>query len=176
MQTVLSEAGNLNVYNIHLQCNPPPLCYDFTNITNYLNLPSVQKQIGVANQQITWATCSYSVNGMFLVDELESFRWELPYVLEDNIRVVIYNGDYDLICNWIGGAEWVYSMPWSGQKAYQAAPTQKWTMKNGEAAGTFRNSGLLNFVRVFNAGHMVPHDQPKAALSLLSHLLNDTPF
>jgi len=41
MNTVLSANPGINVYNIDTKCNPPPLCYDFTAITNYLNVSSL---------------------------------------------------------------------------------------------------------------------------------------
>ena len=34
----------------------------------------------------------------------------------------------------------------------------------------------LDFVRVFNAGHLVPHDQPDAALQLLDTVLAGKAF
>jgi len=166
-------AGSLNVYNIKLQCDPPPLCYDFSDITNYLNQPAIQAKLGVKVSD--WEACSDTVNGMFGVDRLESFAYELPLVLEHNIRVVVYNGDLDLICNWVGGHEWVNALKWSGQKKFQKAPVKPWTV-DGSAAGTVQTSGLLDFVRVFEAGHMVPHDQPKNALALLKNLVTGAQF
>jgi len=175
MQAVLDYAGNLNVYNIDLQCNPEPLCYDFSNVTNYLNQQSVQQQLGVANQGITWQTCNDQVNEDFGVDVIESYRYEIPTLLNNNIRVVIYNGDLDLICNWVGGNMWVEGMPWSGQTAFNNAPFDTWKV-NGLNAGQAKSSGGLTFVRVFQAGHMVPHDQPAFALALLQNILSGNPF
>lgn len=34
---VLNCAGNINYYDVRKQCNPAPLCYDFTPISDYLN-------------------------------------------------------------------------------------------------------------------------------------------
>jgi carboxypeptidase C (cathepsin A) len=95
MEYVLDYAGNINYYNIDLQCNPPPLCYDFTNITNYLNQASVQQKLGVHN--IQWETCSDEVNEMFGVDREESFRFDIPIILKANVRVLVYSGMLDLI-------------------------------------------------------------------------------
>jgi len=169
-----SVAGSLNVYNIKLQCDPPPLCYDFSPITNYLNQASVQKRLGVKVND--WEACSDSVNEMFGVDRLESFAYELPFILENNIRVIVYNGDLDLICNWVGGQMWVNAMKWSGQKAFLAAKPRVWNVGALPYAGTVQTSGLLDFVRVYQAGHMVPHDQPRNALALLKNLVTGAAF
>jgi len=175
MGAVLNYAGNLNVYNIDLQCNPEPLCYDFTNITTYLNDPNVQQNLGVASQGITWQTCNYQVNEAFGIDVIESFRYEIPSLLNAGIRVVIYNGDLDLICNWVGGKMWADGMKWSGQQKFASAPMKTWTI-NGVAAGKSKTYNGFTFVRVFQAGHMVPHDQPANALQILQNIISGQPF
>jgi len=170
MSQVLQYAGNLNVYDIKLQCTPPPLCYDFTPITNYLNLPSTRKELDVRGNK-TWNVCSFAVNGMFTIDVEESFAWEVPYILERGLRVVVYSGDLDLICNWFGGRIWTENMRWSGQNGFIQAPFKQW--KTYGEAKTFEN---FTFVRVYNAGHMVPHDQPAAALEIADNLIYNRPF
>jgi len=175
MGDVLEEAGNINYYNIDLQCNPPPLCYDFTNITNYLNEPSVQKKIGVYSQGITWQTCTDQVNEDFPIDREESFRFEIPLILAANITAVIYNGDLDLICNWIGGKIWLEGMKWTGRDHFNKERMKTWKI-SGVAAGQAKTYQGLTFVRVFQAGHMVPHDQPVSALQILKNLVTGTPF
>jgi serine carboxypeptidase-like clade 4 len=175
MGAVLDYAGNINYYDIKLQCNPQPLCYDFTSITNYLNEESVQKSLGVYNQGITWQTCNFEVNSLFGNDIIESFRWEIPTILGQNVSVVIYNGDLDLICNWVGGKMWVEGMAWPHQKSFNNAPMKTW-YANGVAAGQAKTANGLTFVRVYQAGHMVPHDQPENALDLLSHIVTGKPF
>eukprot|EP01118_Nematostelium_gracile_P004704 TRINITY_DN15631_c0_g1_i1.p1 TRINITY_DN15631_c0_g1~~TRINITY_DN15631_c0_g1_i1.p1 ORF type:complete len:443 (+),score=123.28 TRINITY_DN15631_c0_g1_i1:46-1329(+) len=174
METVLEYAGNLNVYNIDLQCNPEPLCYDFTNQTNYLNSKSVQAALGVPSGT-TWQTCNDQVNADFGVDVIQSYRYEVPNILAAGIPVVIYNGDLDLICNWVGGSMWTNSMSWPGQSAFQAAQMKPWLV-NGVAAGQAKSAQGLTFVRVYQAGHMVPHDQPKNALDLLRRVVKNVPF
>jgi cathepsin A (carboxypeptidase C) len=37
-------------------------------------------------------------------------------------------------------------------------------------------AGSLTFLQVYEAGHMVPMDQPAAALALLNGFLNNKPF
>jgi len=175
MGAVLNSAGNINVYNIDLPCNPQPLCYDFSNVTNYLNTPSVQQQLGVYSQGIQWQTCNFEVNQLFGNDIIESFRYEIPTILANKVPVVIYNGDLDLICNWVGGKMWVEGMAWKGKAAFNAAPMKTWLVGRSPA-GQVKSADGLTFVRVYQAGHMVPHDQPKNALELLNHITSGKPF
>ena len=57
-------------------------------------------------------------------------------------------------------------MKWSGQKDFEASPTVPYLV-DGKEAGQLKNHGPLAFLKVHNAGHMVPMDQPKAALQML---------
>ena len=44
-------------------------------------------------------------------------------------------------------------------------------MVNDEAAGEMRQFGNLHFLRVYDAGHMVPMDQPAHALAMITRLI-----
>jgi len=170
--TVLEYAGNINYYDIRKQCNPPPLCYDLDPITEYLNQASVQKQLGV-NQ--TWQTCNMNVYSAMETSDFDySYLDDIPLLLTEN-RVIFYNGNYDLICNFFGTSALLNSMQWPGQNGFLKAPNTTWTV-SGSSAGTFRTYQNLTYVVVANAGHMVPHDQGANALNLLSHLLTGQPF
>jgi len=174
MQDVLNYAGNLNYYDIKLKCVPPPLCYDLTNITNYLNLQTVKRELGVRSG-VEWAACNFQVNSKFTVDVEESFAWEIPFILEKGLRVVIYSGDLDLICNWYGGFAWTNALRWSGAVEFNKAEMRVWN--NGKAsAGEAKTYKNFTFVRVYNAGHMVPHDQPANALAIEENIIYGKPF
>jgi len=123
----------------------------------------------------TWETCNYDVYSYFESTDFEvSYRDDLPILLQ-NYPVVIYNGNFDLICNYFGEAATLNSMPWPGQQGFLNAANVTWTV-NGQAAGSARSYDNLTFVVVYNAGHMVPHDQGQNALDLLNHLLTGKPF
>jgi carboxypeptidase C (cathepsin A) len=78
MGAVMDVNPTMNFYNIHTQCDPPPLCYDFDNISDYLNNPLVQQKLGV--DQINWTTCNFDVNAEFGNDIIESFVYEVADV------------------------------------------------------------------------------------------------
>ncbi|XP_039159185.1 serine carboxypeptidase-like isoform X2 [Eucalyptus grandis] len=69
-----------------------------------------------------------------------------------------------LIC--AGNSRWVNAMRWSGQKRFGTSPTVPFVVA-GAKAGLMKSYGPLTFLKVHNAGHMVPMDQPKAALQML---------
>lgn len=51
-------------------------------------------------------------------------------VLNRDIPVLIYNGDKDYICNWVGGNNWVNNLDWKYAKEFRA--TEKKKVKHGE--------------------------------------------
>lgn len=57
-------------------------------------------------------------------------------------------------------------MAWSGQKNFVAATNVSFVV-GGKEAGVLKNYGPLTFLKVHDAGHMVPMDQPIAALQML---------
>ena len=42
-----------------------------------------------------------------------------------------------------------------------------------QAAGTIQSAEGFTFLRVFDAGHMVPRDQPEAALTMLNQFISN---
>lgn len=91
----------------------------------------------------------------------------IPGVLAAGIEVLVYAGDQDFICNVEGNRRWVDAMVWDGQLEFSKAPVTDWTLDSGPVAGQFRSAKGLTFLDVNGAGHMVPMDQPEAALEML---------
>ena len=94
-------------------------------------------------------------------------------MLEANIRVLIYAGDVDFICNWMGNKAWTKALPWSGHTAFNEAMDADWKYNDAiggkvRSAAAASGSGSLTFLQVYEAGHMVPMDQPQAALAMLN--------
>ncbi|KAM7279888.1 hypothetical protein ACFE04_007022 [Oxalis oulophora] len=72
-----------------------------------------------------------------------------------------------------GNSRWVDAMKWSGQKDFGAAKNVSLVV-DGSEAGVMRSYGPLTFLKVHNAGHLVPMDQPKASLQMLSNWMQGT--
>ncbi|KAL0436383.1 UNVERIFIED_CONTAM: Serine carboxypeptidase 3 [Sesamum radiatum] len=110
-----------------------------------------------------WCSTVYEA---MVSDWMRNLEVGIPALLEDGIKLLVYAGEYDLICNWLGNSRWVHAMEWSGQKQFVAAPTTPFSV-DGVEAGLQKGHGPLTFLKVHNAGHMVPMDQPKASLEML---------
>ncbi|XP_059314690.1 serine carboxypeptidase-like [Lycium ferocissimum] len=161
---ILAIAGDINYYDIRKTCEGN-LCYDFSRMDTYLNDAQVKKALGVS-PDIDFVSCSSEVYSAMQTDWMKNLELGIPSLLEDGINLLIYAGEYDLICNWLGNSNWVHAVEWSGQKDFGAASSVPFTV-DGEEKGVQKNYGSLTFLKVKDAGHMVPMDQPKAALEML---------
>jgi len=165
----------MNPYDMRIKCAKPPLCYDFSNVATYLAKPEVQATLGVTGHK--WADCDHAVALGFELDGdwMQSYQQMLPDQLKAGIRVLMYAGDQDYICNWLGNQAWTRAMAWEHKVDFNAAPVTKWSASaGGAAAGEKRSAHGFTFLRVYEAGHMVPRDQPAVALAMLNAFLDDT--
>ncbi|KAL2239389.1 UNVERIFIED_CONTAM: Serine carboxypeptidase-like 48 [Sesamum indicum] len=160
---IVDISGGKNYYDIRKTCDGD-LCYDFSKMEDFLNQQSVRAALGVGN--IDFVSCSSTVYEAMVTDWMRNLEVGIPALLEDGIKLLVYAGEYDLICNWLGNSRWVHAMEWSGQKQFVAAPTTPFSV-DGVEAGLQKGHGPLTFLKVHNAGHMVPMDQPKASLEML---------
>lgn len=163
---------SIDVYDIRKECKVPPLCGNYTNITVFLNRQDVQADLGVSRK---WETCQRIVELLLIGDWVQNFQGATATVLGHKRRVLVYSGKEDFICNYVGGHEWTNSTKWAQEEEYKKASFQKW-MVDGEEAGSFKSGGGLTFLEVERAGHMVPADQPKAALAMLNTFIQNKPF
>ena len=173
-QTNPYYATGLNPYDIRKECGDNSLCYDFSNVDTFLNLNSTRTALGISDKAPeTWQSCNNKVNAGFGADWMVDFDDKLVPMLEDGLRVLIYAGDVDFICNWIGNKHWTLELEWSGKKDFNAANDQPWKLTNGTQAGNVRAANGLTFLQVFEAGHMVPMDQPESSLEMLQTYLSN---
>lgn len=81
---------------------------------------------------------------------------DIPILLEAGIKVLIYAGDADFICNWMGNKAWAKELQWSGHEQFSKASDEPWgESKEGKPLGELRMFENFAFLRLFNAGHMV---------------------
>jgi cathepsin A (carboxypeptidase C) len=168
-ETVPYQATGLNTYDMRIKCKVPPLCYDFSAVTTYLNTPDVQKAIGASK---TWASCNFAVNKAYQNDFMKGYYKKVPDLLAAGIRVMIYAGDVDYICNWLGNKKWTLALEWPNKDAFNAAEDKPYMLSDDKTQfGRIREASGFSFVQVYQAGHMVPMDQPEGSLKLLNDFI-----
>merc|ERR1712150_244616 len=154
------QMTGLNPYDIRKKCGSNPLCYDFSRIEKFLNLPSTREALHVTDESAKWKSCNMGINMMFHTD-----------LLKDNLPVLIYAGDVDFICNYMGNKAWTLGLDWTHGSDFQKAEDHEWKGK-----GLARTSNGFTFLQVYDAGHMVPSDQPEVALDMITTFMNGGTF
>ncbi|KAK7404786.1 hypothetical protein VNO78_05745 [Psophocarpus tetragonolobus] len=167
---IVSIAGDINFYDIRKKC-VGQLCYDFSNVEKLLNQQNVKRDLGVKDD-LQFVSCSQTVYEAMIQDMMKNLEVGIPALLEDGIKMLVYAGEEDLICNWLGNFRWVQTMEWSGQKEFGKSPTVKFVV-DGAEAGSLNSYGPLSFLKVHGAGHLVPMDQPKVALQMLTSWMGE---
>jgi serine carboxypeptidase-like clade 4 len=161
--SILALTGNINYYDVRKECEGA-LCYDFSNLDTFLNNETTREALGVGHRK--FVACSPLVYEAMAVDWMRNLEKGIPKLLEDGIELLVYAGEFDLICNWLGNSRWVTAMEWSGQMDYAKANWKEFEV-DGVEAGLTTGYGPLQFLKVHDAGHMVPMDQPKNSLEML---------
>ena len=175
---ILSEiepvaATGVNVYNLDIPCEYGNLCYNFTAEGIWLNNATVQEQIGV---DMKWESCNTLVNIALEGDWMQDYQNLLIEPIQDNIRGLIYAGDLDFICNYLGNQAWALKLPWNGQESFNDATPTPWGNVNNKPAGLIRQGSVTNFtfLQIYGAGHLVPFDQPDSAQQMINAFITDT--
>ena len=165
------QQHGMNPYDMRLKCEVPGLCYDFSRIGKFLNQDQVQKKIGI-DKHVEWEECNMEVNLRFLSDFMKEYEQLIPELLEAGIEILIYAGDQDYICNWLGNKAWVLNLEWSGQEGFNSVKDELYiNLTDGSEIGQIRNFKSFTFLQVFQAGHMVPMDQPENALYMFNSFI-----
>jgi len=149
------------------------MCYDFSPADNMMTDPAIQKVLGVEGRK--WKECNMLVHTAMLGDWMLSLSSKVTDILSAGLDVLVYSGDKDFICNWRGGEAWTNAVEWDHKADFQATEYADWTV-DGKAAGALKAVDNLKFLRVYDAGHMVPMNQPVAALEMLHELIIGNPL
>lgn len=162
----------LNPYDIRKECaSGTSDCYlESQPIDKYLNLEKVKEVLGVP-PEIEFQMCKDSIALPFEVygDNMRPSQQYLQDALDDEIPVLIYSGDKDYVCGWVGLLEVCNKLNY---KLFKEAKLRQWVTKSGTIAGKVKNFDKLTFVRVYNAGHMAPFDQPENTLDLVNRWIS----
>ncbi|KEP49632.1 serine carboxypeptidase [Rhizoctonia solani 123E] len=182
----------LNPYDVRRKCNKAEdgdLCYrQLEWIETFMNDEKVKSELGaVGNRE--FKSCNMQVNQAFMMqgDGMHNAAALLPELIEDGVRLLIYAGNADFMCNAIGNLQWLEKLETSFQADFQAAkqiPFVPLSSKSNKPAGFVKTAGgngkftagNVTYVQIYDAGHMVPFDQPEAALDMFVRWIMDTPL
>lgn len=134
------------------ELEPDPFPYTF--YVDYLNTPTVQAAIGA------YVNFSESNNAVSLDfantgdDDRESSTVEdIRMLLHQGVTVMLYAGDADYNCNWLGGEVVANEV---GQSGFATAGYANISTSDKVVHGQVKQSGAFSFARIYESGHEVP--------------------
>lgn len=77
-------------------------------------------------------------------------------MVQSGINVLVWAGDADWICNWLGNYEVANAVDFPGNAQFSAMDLAPYTV-NGVEKGQFKTVDNFSFLKVYGAGHEVPY-------------------
>jgi carboxypeptidase D len=168
-----------NMYDVRLKDEYPSCGMawppDLTSVTPYLRRKDVTTALHVNEEKRTgWQECNGNVGSAFRARTSEPSVKLLPDLL-DEVPIILFSGEQDLICNHLGTEELINNLEWSGGKGMEVspgvwAPRRAWTFE-GEPAGFYQEARNLTYILFFNSSHMVPFDFPRRTRDMLDRFM-----
>lgn len=88
---------------------------------------------------------------------------DMKKLIDANLTVIMYTGDADYNCNWVGGEAVSHEI---GAPGYEEAGYTNITTSDGIVHGQVKQAGKFSFLRIYESGHEVPFYQPVVALEM----------
>lgn len=166
----LSNSADFDVYDIRAPSNDPE---PPENYVKYLTSADVVKAIGAKS---TYSECSDAAGAKFrptgdskyrvtrLSPALDgslthmtgarSFLDELSDVVSAGVNTLLWAGDADWECNYVGVEAIANQVTYVGRKAFRKKALAPYKV-HGKEGGQFKTKGNLSYLRVYDAGHEV---------------------
>lgn len=144
-------------------------CIDLNDVAAYMNRPDVKAALHVESSPLNWTSSSYILQYHRQYYDMTPAVKEL--VDSGRLRSLIYNGDVDMVCNFIGDQWFVNNLGYKNTTEYK-----EWFHKK-QLAGFYQSfAGNLTYATIRGSGHMVPHDKPAQALHMISRFMANKPL
>ncbi|KAJ8097018.1 Alpha/Beta hydrolase protein [Lipomyces tetrasporus] len=150
---------------------------DLGYVTPYLRDAEVLSALHISPEKKTgWVECAGAVSRAFKAKNSKPSVDLLPGILEQ-IPVLMFNGDQDLICNHLGNEDLISQMKFNDGVGFEEAPGGAWAPREtwlyeGLPAGIYQSARNLTYVLIYNSSHMVPLDVPLESRDMLHRFMN----
>lgn len=166
------EVSGFNTYYNYLHTAEDPS--DVFHLIRFLNLPETRPAIHVGDLPFHDLDNDNKVAKYLEYDILDSVA---PWIAEllTHYRMMIYNGQLDIICAYPMMVNYLKNLPFDGADQYRTATRYMFSV-DGEIAGYYKLINNLLEVFIRDAGHLVPRDQPKWAYVMINTFTTSTYF
>ncbi|KAI4497154.1 hypothetical protein M0802_007638 [Mischocyttarus mexicanus] len=141
-------------------------------VAKYAERADLRRAIHVGNSTFNFS--SQIVEDNLKTDIMQSVAVLVSDLLQD-YKVLIYNGQLDIIVAYPYVLSFLQNLKWSGAEKYKIADRKQWRVDN-ELAGYTKTIDNLTEALVRNAGHLVSYDQPRWGLDLITRFTHNKGF
>ncbi|EGG02856.1 putative carboxypeptidase KEX1 precursor [Melampsora larici-populina 98AG31] len=139
-------------------------------VTKYLNRPETIEAFHAKHKPGHWKQCNDTITrDMWSPNSKPSYKL-LPNLLKE-MKVLLYAGDQDFMCNTMGIDRSIQALTWDGQTGWSQESETKDYFVNGRKIGTWREERGLSLVVFDKASHLVPMDEPIGTQDMLLRFL-----
>lgn len=159
--------GITNYFNSLLTVNP----VDTTYSDKYLAIDAVREALHVGNRTVDPGDQVYN---HLLDDFCQSVSPWVETLADAGYEVLLYSGALDIVVGATCTETLLQTLRWNGAQGFNQAERKIWRLEGEpiEVQGFITSYQNFHYVVVRNAGHMVPHDQPKAAFEMINKFVN----
>ena len=147
--TISNITEGVNIYNYRQY----PIGDGMNDLSIFLNDNKTKQQFEFP-ENFKYMGCNDTMYTDFYDDISRSYKENITYILnQKNTKVLLYNGQNNIIVNTPSAENWIYSLKWDGAEKLLYSKKKFWNV-NGKTVGTVKNVDSLTWVFVRNAGHM----------------------
>ncbi|XP_053204748.1 lysosomal protective protein-like [Panonychus citri] len=141
-------------------------CFDKEDLNNYLSRSDVRDALKIPKNLTDWTFFSLNVTNNYET-QYPSLKKQVIASIKAGKRGLIYNGDTDMVCDFLGD-QW-----FSDQLGFkQIGKYKPWYVDN-QVAGFVKNYEGFSYATVRGSGHTVPEYRPAAALYMIERFLSN---
>ncbi|KAK0421993.1 hypothetical protein QR680_007305 [Steinernema hermaphroditum] len=157
-------------------------CWQETAVATYFNRPEVQKAFHVEPAKLaSFSDCNQAIYNKYNVtytttrpffDNMMKNVDQLTKISQKKFRILVYNGDVDTVCNFIGDAKFIRTLAIDHKLSESTRLPWFFRKKTGGFVQSYTSSSIaIDVLTVKGAGHMVPMDRPGPALQMINGLM-----
>ena len=136
----------------------------------------IRKKLGIIPDNVIFGGQSADVYTHLEEDFMKPVISDVSKLLNYGVKVVIYEGQLDMICGTLGADKWIAKLSWKGLTEFQNTnrvplypPSGLKDRQTGAFYKAYRN---LELYYIMKAGHMVPADNGEMALEMVKRITN----
>lgn len=162
----------INMYDYTLRDSYPSCGMNWppglANVNPFLHQDEVMSNLNLINK-VEWNECSGAVGTHLKARHSRPSIMLFPDLLAQ-VEILLFHGNRDIICNYIGAEDMIKKLRWGGLTGFSSDIEPLLWFHAGEEAGYVKSDRNLTFINIFNASHMVPFDRPEVSAALIDIL------